>query len=185
MIKRKDIAPAVLYLEEENIVLKSESLNEADYAKALSSLVIVTVDILIYDSGEGKIFLAKRHARPLKGERWFIGGRVYRGESLEVAAARIFKRETGRLIDPKRLKFISLARYFFKDKEQEPQNEGSDSLSFTFGLEMNAKERDGLSNNLDKAEYEVEAGLEEFNLKTLHESNLTIAVIEAAQKILS
>lgn len=186
MLKSLDIISELrCFDEEENIKLKSIRLSESAYAEAQEAFPIVTLDILLYDKVDGgRVFLAKRNAKPLKGKRWFIGGRIHKGENLKIAAERIFKRETKQVLDSSRLEYIFLARYFLKDREQEPQNVGSDSLSFTFGLQLMDGEMQKISENLDPKEYEENLGLKEFKINELLQGEVPIPVIEASEKIL-
>jgi colanic acid biosynthesis protein WcaH len=71
--------------------LKPSIPNEL-YSKIHAEMPIICVDIVV--SHEDKIFLIKRAKAPAKGEWWFPGGRLLRGEGLLHAASRIAKLET-------------------------------------------------------------------------------------------
>lgn len=64
-----------------------------DYAKILRMVPIPCVDLVIHIGN--KFFLHKRTNHPYKGMWWVPGGRVYKGETLEKAALRKAKEETG------------------------------------------------------------------------------------------
>lgn len=66
---------------------------EPIYSQIHELMPIVCVDIIVRCGT--KIVLIKRDREPAKGEWWFCGGRVVKGENLEQAARRIVHRETG------------------------------------------------------------------------------------------
>jgi len=67
------------------------------YIKILENLLILCVDIIVRDK-KGNYLLVKRVNEPKKGRWWVIGGRVLKGESLEKAAVRKVREETGKCI---------------------------------------------------------------------------------------
>lgn len=67
------------------------------YSKIHELMPIICVDIVV-GSGDG-IILIKRDTEPAKGEWWFCGGRILKGEKLKSAARRIVKREAGLVIN--------------------------------------------------------------------------------------
>ncbi len=79
--------------------LVSSSVKQTDFIPAglfnlmMRVLPIVSVEALIVADG-GLLFL-KRRNEPVKGEWWFPGGRICKGESLESALRRKVKEETG------------------------------------------------------------------------------------------
>jgi|GEM_PF-602862 len=64
------------------------------YVKLLELLPILCVDIILVNP-EGQYLLIKRANEPLKDQWWVIGGRVLKGETLEEAAIRKVREETG------------------------------------------------------------------------------------------
>jgi colanic acid biosynthesis protein WcaH len=63
------------------------------YAEIIEVLPILCVDIFIQNP-RGEYLLIKRANEPKKDKWWPIGGRVYKGETLEEAAIRKIKDET-------------------------------------------------------------------------------------------
>lgn len=63
------------------------------YKKILEVMPIPCVDVVVVSRGE--FLLGKRKNKPARGMWWFIGGRIMKGESLERAALRHVKIETG------------------------------------------------------------------------------------------
>ncbi len=80
---------------------------------------------------------------------------------------RNFKRETSLEIDPSRLFFITMHRYMWSERNQEPQDKGSDTLAYTYGLETTDEERELISQNLNPDEYDIAKGLQEYDLARL------------------
>jgi len=70
-----------------------ERIPEDLYKRILACMPIPCVDIVIFH--DGKALLVKRVEEPFKGEWWLPGGRILKGESLEDAARRKAKEETG------------------------------------------------------------------------------------------
>lgn len=66
---------------------------QATYEKIVKCMPIVSVEALIVV--DGKLLFLRRNNEPVKGEWWFPGGRVRKGESLEQALFREVKEETG------------------------------------------------------------------------------------------
>lgn len=66
---------------------------ESLYAEIHRQMPIVCVDIIVR-CGDG-IVLIERDCEPARGEWWFCGGRVFKGENLQEAAQRIVSREAG------------------------------------------------------------------------------------------
>lgn len=87
----------------------TRKIPDALYRKIHASLPIVCVDIIVAD-GRGNFLLVRRKNQPEKGKWWFPGGRVLRGERLEVAALRKLKQETN--LKGGTLKFLGFYDYF-------------------------------------------------------------------------
>ena len=63
------------------------------YKKILELIPISCVDIVIKSGGD--FLLVKRKNKPAQKQWWFAGGRIIKGETLEGAALRKVKEETG------------------------------------------------------------------------------------------
>jgi len=68
-------------------------LSEEEYKKVFELAPVCCVDLFVCH--KDKFLLAKRTMEPAKGEWWFPGGRVRKGEKLEGAIKRIAKDELG------------------------------------------------------------------------------------------
>ena len=62
------------------------------YRDILEVLPILCIDLVIQNE-DGEYLLTKRKNEPLKGEWWVIGGRVFKGETLEECARRKISEE--------------------------------------------------------------------------------------------
>jgi colanic acid biosynthesis protein WcaH len=67
---------------------------ERQYAGILKALPVLCVDVILKNP-DGECLLLKRKNEPKKGRWWPVGGRVLKGETLEEAAIRKAKEETG------------------------------------------------------------------------------------------
>lgn len=66
---------------------------EYTYRKIQQSLPVLCVDVMM--RFEGKYLLIKRNEEPMKDVFWVTGGRVLKGETLQEAALRKIREETG------------------------------------------------------------------------------------------
>jgi ADP-ribose pyrophosphatase YjhB (NUDIX family) len=82
------------------------------YDKIIASIPIVGVEGMIVNNNA--LLLMKRNSSPAKGEWWFPGGRLRKGESFEPALCREVKEEIG--VDPKIKKFIGIYNRPFPER---------------------------------------------------------------------
>ncbi|MEK7658092.1 MAG: NUDIX domain-containing protein [Patescibacteria group bacterium] len=169
-----------IYIEN-NHQMKKVQLEENIYSKAISSLILVCSDIIIFNNKEKIIYLAKRRVEPMKGW-WEIGGRRFAGETALEAAIKNFTRETTLKLKPSRFKFITTIENIWKDREKKPKKIGKHDLIFVFALQLNNKEIKIVSENLDKKEYYPNS-LEKFDKKRLLKEKVHPALIEIYNKI--
>lgn len=170
-ICQSNVLPVLLYKEPGFKGLEKKFMSESAYSEALTSLVIVCTDVLLVNRVNKTVYLAKRRSKPMN-DWWLIGGRMYAGELPEESMARCFKRETSVEIEKNRFKFVALNRYFFKDRQQTPQNIGCDSLCYTFILEPTKEELNKIS--LDSNEYQ--GGIREFTRETISREKVNEAI---------
>lgn len=64
------------------------------YNQICKLMPIPCVDIIVTDM-DNRVLLLKRNNQPMKGEWWFPGGRIYKGETRKEAALRKVKEECG------------------------------------------------------------------------------------------
>ncbi len=82
------------------------------YRKIHSLLPIACVDIIIVNE-KNEFFLVKRKNKPVQGEWWFPGGRIFKNEHLSGAAKRKAEEETGLTITI--IKALGSDETFFPD----------------------------------------------------------------------
>ncbi|MEK7584505.1 MAG: NUDIX domain-containing protein, partial [Patescibacteria group bacterium] len=117
------------------------------------------------------LYLAKRSVKPQQ-DWWIIGGRTNAGEDPFASVARCFNRETKLNIEPARFTFVSMDRYLWKERKQEPQKNGCDAFSYTFCVELTDDELRRAGASLDPKEYDTKNGLQEFDYPRLIEANV-------------
>jgi colanic acid biosynthesis protein WcaH len=76
-----------------NLNKKCGFIPQLTYERIVKCLPIVSVEALIVS--EGRLLFLRRKNEPAKGEWWFPGGRLRRGESLKKALCREVAEETG------------------------------------------------------------------------------------------
>lgn len=166
-----------LYIEDAHHNMSSKSMTDQEYANALEVFVVVCVDVVLVNRARKTVYLARRKAKPMQGW-WVIGGRIRAGEIEHNAMHRKFLQETSVDVEPARFEFLRMNRYFWKDREQDPQNKGTDALAYTFAVELTDEELRTVSENLEKYEYEAGSGLREFTRYELLQEGAHEAVID-------
>jgi colanic acid biosynthesis protein WcaH len=88
-------------------------LSPDDYHTATRLTQIVSVDLVV--RGNQQILVGRRSNKPAQGT-WFVpGGRVYKGERIREAIARISKDELGFVMDPSNLEFLGVYEHVYPD----------------------------------------------------------------------
>ena len=148
------------YTQDPEHVMPRHFISEPAYAEAVAGLVIVCTDAVIVDRVNETFYLARRRHLPMAG-LWWIGGRMNAGELETASIVRAFKRETQLDLAPNRFTLVpgGLTRYFWSEREQDPQSVGSDNLCYTFAVELTADELSQAAVKLDPEEYDARAGL--------------------------
>jgi len=174
--------PPRVYIEDTEFHMSPDSLPDDLYEQAISSLVIVCADALFVNRAMRTVFLARRTVKPMTG-LWFLGGRLQAGEQADVGMARILKRETSLALPAERFKFLAMHRYFFKDRKQEPQDKGCDTLAFTFFAEIQPDELTIATVHLTSDEYDTSSGFKEYNRDALIAEGARQAIIDAYDSV--
>jgi len=152
-------------------------LDEETYAKAIQSLIVVAADAVPINKERRTLYLAKRIAKPLVGW-WELGGRIFCGEPEHEAISRIVKREASIDVSPERFILVSQGRYLLKDRQQEPQDAGNDTLCYHFAVELTDPELRVASANLDEKEYQRSVGLQEFDRAKIVKENVEQPILD-------
>ena len=165
------------YIEDPDHRMPKKFISEGAYREAIEAMVIVCVDVVPFDRYRKVVYLAKRKHKPAMGW-WWIGGRISAGEGAEEAACRIVKRETSLDVITKRFSLLSINRYFWKEREQIPQDVGSDNIGYIFTVELTQKELQQASQGLDTEEYDRMSGLQEFDRDRLMRERAHGAILD-------
>src|SRR3989344_3832419 len=169
--------PPKYYRQDPNYVMSPVFLSDSAYREALDSLVIVCTDAVIINRTKRTFYLAKRSVKPQQD--WLIiGGRTNAGQAPFESVARCFNRETKLSVKPERFTFVSMDRYLWKERKQEPQRNGCDAFSYTFCVELSDEELQRAVASLEPKEYDATTGLQEFDGIRLREAKVHPVLID-------
>ena len=107
---------------------------------------------------------------------WWIGGGMQTNHTLTEAVAANWLRETQLPISSNRFVLRACTDYFWKDRQQTPQDIGTHTLGLTFSLEITEEEAARI--RLDPNEYDAAAGFTKFNRAQLVEAEVYPAIID-------
>lgn len=103
------------------------------YYDVIRDTPIVSVDLIV--RAWDRVLLGKRKNAPAKGF-WFVpGGRVYKGETLREAAARVLKQECGIDVERHRFEFKKVDYHFYRDNFRD-DTFGTHYVSVAFVLDL-------------------------------------------------
>ncbi len=152
-------------------------LSDYDYGRALQSIVPATVDVVVVDRVKELFYLAQRVIKPMEGW-WWMGGRMYPDETPHTAILRKFREETSVSIDPDRLMHAAVFNYRWKDREQEPQDIGCQTIAHVFAYDATDEERERIATGLCTTEYAPTGTLRHFNREELIREGVHQAVLD-------
>lgn len=89
-------------------------LGEEEYRSLVNWAPLVCVDVIIANP-KGELLLGKRKRKPYQGEWFFIGGRVWKGETPKKAAVRQVVEETGIFLQESKLNFITVLSRVYEE----------------------------------------------------------------------
>lgn len=115
-------------------------LEESAYKKALEAFIVVCVDIALVNRETKTLYLGRRRSKPMDGRWWCLGGRLRAFEEARIGALRCLQREISLEVGINRFVFVSMRRYIFKNRQQEPQENPCDSLCYVYSLELSETE---------------------------------------------
>jgi len=127
-------------------------LPDKEYGDALDTLVKACSDMLLLSPDGTKIFVGKRKVQP-QPDWWFVGGRIFPGETPKQSCTRLLKRELGLEIDTCRLRPICCQSLAWGMREQLPKENGTTDSQFVLSLQLQDSEVDKVV--LDEKEYEA------------------------------
>lgn len=123
------------------------------YAEAMSSLIIVCADAVIFSPESKTIYLARRCVSPMQGY-WTIGGRRFAGEAGVEAVRRNLLRETGINADEERFSHAATVEAVWCNRKEEPIEQGKHDIIQFFSIVLSEPELKQANSNLLQSEYE-------------------------------
>ncbi len=132
-------------------------LADKEYGEALDTLVKACSDMLLISPDGERIFLGKRKVQP-QPDWWFVGGRMFPGETPKMSCTRLLKRELGLEVDVARLRPVCCQSLAWGMREQLPKANGTTDSQFVLSLQMEEAEVEKVV--LDEKEYEASQWLE-------------------------
>lgn len=117
----------------------------------VDNLVKGCTDVLLLNPEGTHIFAGKRCVQP-QPDWWFMGGRMFPGETPVQSAQRLLKRELGLEVDGERFRIVCAQAFAFGMREQEPKEHGTTDAQFCYKVQLrNAGEVEKVV--LDEKEY--------------------------------
>lgn len=110
-------------------------LPDQTYGVALDNLVKGCTDILLLNPAGTHIFTGKRCVQP-QPDWWFMGGRMFPGETPIQSGQRLLKRELGLEIEGGRFGVVCAQAFAFGMREQEPRDHGTTDTQFCFRVQL-------------------------------------------------
>jgi colanic acid biosynthesis protein WcaH len=88
-------------------------LSSETFKTVVDSAPLVSIDLIILNKND-EILLGKRTNKPAKGFYFTVGGRVFKNESMQIAANRILKDELGLDLQISK-EFVGIYEHFYAD----------------------------------------------------------------------
>jgi 8-oxo-dGTP pyrophosphatase MutT (NUDIX family) len=140
-----------------NFTSHRKFLADKEYGEALDTLVKACSDMLLISPDGNKIFLGKRLVQP-QPDWWFVGGRVFPGETPAQSCCRLLRRELSLEIDPMRLNPVCCQSLCWGMREQLPKENGTCDSQVVLSLQLTEAEVEKVV--LDPKEYESSQWIE-------------------------
>ena len=99
-------------------------LDDKEYGEALDCLVKACSDLLLQSPDGQRIFIGKRLVHP-QPDWWFVGGRIFPGETPVQSCCRLLKRELALEIDPARFQTVCCQSLAWGMRQQPPMEHGT------------------------------------------------------------
>lgn len=125
-------------------------LPDKEYGEALDCIVKGCSDMLLLSPDANSVLLGKRIVHP-QPDWWFVGGRIFPGETPTQSCCRLLKRELSLDVEPARLRSVCCASLAWGRREQPPQEHGTTDIQIALTLQLTSDEVDRV--RLDPAEY--------------------------------
>ena len=99
-------------------------LDDKEYGEALDCLVKACSDLLLQSPDGQRIFIGKRLVHP-QPDWWFVGGRIFPGETPVQSCCRLLRRELALEIDPARFQTVCCQSLAWGMRQQPPMEHGT------------------------------------------------------------
>mmetsp|Transcript_14418 Transcript_14418/g.18249 ORF Transcript_14418/g.18249 Transcript_14418/m.18249 type:complete len:239 (-) Transcript_14418:232-948(-) len=110
-------------------------LPDDEYGIALDNLVKGCTDILLLDPAGTHIFTGRRCVQP-QPDWWFMGGRIFPGETPIQSCQRLLRRELGLDISNERFIAVCAQAFAFGMREQAPKDHGTTDTQFCYKVQL-------------------------------------------------
>ena len=114
-------------------------LPDDQYGIALDNLVKGCTDILLLNPPGTHIFTGRRCVQP-QPDWWFMGGRIFPGETPIQSCQRLLRRELGLDIASERFVTVCAQAFAFGMREQEPKDHGTTDTQFCYMVRLVSEE---------------------------------------------
>ncbi|KAL3816486.1 hypothetical protein ACHAXA_005842 [Cyclostephanos tholiformis] len=130
---------------------KFRFLPDVEYGIALDNLVKGCTDVLLAHPDGKRVFVGKRRVQP-QPDWWFMGGRMFPGETPIDSCVRLLKRELD--LDVERSRFVPICAqaFAFGMREQMPKEHGTTDVQLCYLLRLR-DETEASGVILDPGEY--------------------------------
>lgn len=115
-------------------------LSEGDFRQLIKEAPLVSIDFVVRDE-TGNILLLRRKTNPAKGFFFVPGGRIFKNESKEAAAARISKRELGAAVNLTEARFIGVFDHVYEENRFDEEGYGTHYVALGYEIRKNEHTR--------------------------------------------
>jgi colanic acid biosynthesis protein WcaH len=116
-------------------------LDDKDFLEVVRCTPLVSIDLVVRDS-DGRILVGMRNNEPAKGT-WFVpGGRVYKGETVSRALARISQAELGITLSDEDVQFLGVYDHLYDSNFAEVDGVSTHYVVLAYGITRNLDIKD-------------------------------------------
>jgi 8-oxo-dGTP pyrophosphatase MutT (NUDIX family) len=132
-------------------------LADKEYGEALDCLVKACSDMLLLSPDGARVLVGKRRVQP-QPDWWFVGGRIFPGETPVQSCCRLLKRELSLEIAPDRFETVCCQSFAWGMRQQPPMEHGTTDSQVVLSLRLTVAEMSKVV--LDPKEYDEFTWLE-------------------------
>lgn len=158
-------------------------LADKEYGEALDCLVKACSDLLLQSPDGQRIFIGKRLVHP-QPDWWFVGGRIFPGETPVQSCCRLLRRELSLEIEPSRFQTVCAQSLVWGMRQQPPMEHGTTDSQVVLSLRLTEAEVEKVV--LDPKEYETSMWITPDELLAGHfhpALKYAVASLRAAEKL--